>query len=100
MQPLPAFVLSDGFEASPNRVLADDLLHAQKFGKHAVIPKRRDMGIALVSCQNREHRCPKHIALLRCVRAAIDQRTIGREPIEQARNLEIFDEEGQLPKGR
>jgi hypothetical protein len=38
LQPLSALTLSDGLEAPPHRVLADDLLHAQQLGEHAVIP--------------------------------------------------------------
>ena len=42
----------------------------------------------------------KHVALLRRVWARIGERTIGHEPVEQARNLQIFDEERELPIGR
>src|SRR5271165_4319858 len=96
LKPRPAFVFSDGFEAPADCILADDLLHAQKLGQNRIVPQRRDVGVTLVSGQNRERRCAEHIALLRRVRARIGEWTIGYERVEQARNLEIFDEKGQL----
>src|SRR4249919_1336752 len=69
-------------------------------GEHAIAAKRRDVGIALVPRQNRKHRCAKHVALLRRVGARIGERTIGHERVEQARTLQIFDEERELPIGR
>ena len=71
LQPRAAFVFSDGFEAPADGILADDLLHAQQLGQNRVVTQRRDVGITLVPGQNREHRCAKHIALLRRVRARI-----------------------------
>lgn len=34
LQPFPALVLSYGLEAAANRILADDLFHAQQLGQH------------------------------------------------------------------
>ena len=100
LQPLSALNLSDGLEAPAHRVLADDLLHAQQLGEHAIAAKRRDVGIAFMPRQNREHCRAEHIALLRRVGARISERAIGHERVEQARHLEILDEEWQLPVGR
>jgi hypothetical protein len=100
LKPLLAFVLSDGLEAPAHRILADDLLHAQQLGQHAIAAQRRDMGITFVAGQNREHRCAKHVALLRRVRARIGERAIGHSRVEQVRHLEVFDEERELPIGR
>ncbi len=100
LQPFPALVLSDGLEAAPDSILADDLPHAQQLGQNPIAPQRRDVGIALMPGKNRQHRCAKHVALLRRVRARIGERAIGHHRIEQARNLQIFDEERELPIGR
>src|SRR5271166_5611856 len=97
LQPISALTLSYGLEAPAHRVLADDLLHAQQLGQNSIVTQNRDMGVALVPGQNREHGCAKHVALLRRVWARIGERAISHERVEQARNLQILDEERELP---
>ena len=92
-QPLPAIVRADSLEAAAHCVFAHNLLHAQKLRQHAIVAQARDVGIALVPGQNREHRRAQHIALLWRVWARISKRAIGNECVEQVRGLEIFDEE-------
>jgi len=70
-QPYRAFRLADRLEGPPDGVLADHLLHPQKLGQHGVAAQRRDMRVALVAGQHRQHRRSKDVALLRRVRAHI-----------------------------
>ena len=73
LQPFPAFILWDGLEAAADRILADDLVHAQQPRQHTVVPQRRDVRVALVSNQDRQHRCAKYVALIRRIRARIGE---------------------------
>jgi hypothetical protein len=72
----------------------------KKFGQHRVAAQRRNMRVAPVAGQHREHRRAENVALLRRVRAHIAQRTVGDEGVEQPGRLEEVDEERQLAKRR
>ena len=99
-QPSRAFRLADRLEGPPDGVLADDLLHPQKLRQHGVAAQRRDMRIALVAGQHRQHRRSKNVARLGRIRAHITQRTVGHQRVEQSARLEEVDEERQLPQRR
>ena len=99
-QPVRARFFLDRRERPPNRVLADDLAHVEKLGQHAVAPQRRDMRVALVPGQHRQHRRPQHVALLGRVRTGVTQRAIRHQRLEQPRGLQKIDEERQLPERR
>ena len=76
------------------------LLMSSKLGQHAVAAQRRDMRIALVAGQHRQHRRPQHVARLGRVRARVVQRAIRDERLEQTRRLQKIDEERQLAERR
>ena len=78
-----------------HRVLADDLLHAQQLGEHAIAAKRRDVGIAFMPHQNRKHRCAKHVALLGAL--GLVERAIGHERVEQFSTLRYSMKNGSCP---
>ena len=87
MSPHPrrARLLLDRREGVAHRVLADDLPHAGEARQQdPVAAQRRDMRIALVSSQHRQHRRAQNVAGLGRIRALnVVQRTIGDERIEQ-----------------
>ena len=93
-------LLLDRREGAPHRVLADDFPHAEKLGQDPVAAQRRDVRIALVSSQHRQHRRAQNVAGLGRIRALVVQRTIGDERIEQTRSLQKVDEERQLTQRR
>jgi hypothetical protein len=99
-QPSRAFGFVDRLEGAPDRILADDLLHPQKIRQHSVAAQRRNMRIAPVAGEHREHRRADNVALAGRIRAHIAQRTVGHEGVEQPGRLEEIDEERQLPQRR
>ena len=99
-QPGGAIRLVDRLEGPPDRVLADDLLHPQKFRKHRVASQRSNMRVAPVAGQHRQHRRAENVSFARRVRAHVAQRTVGYEGVERTGRLDEVDEERQLPKRR
>ena len=99
-QPNRAFRLANRLEGAPDGVLADDLFHSQKLRQHGVAAQRRDMRVAPVAGEHREHRRAQNVAPLRRVRAHVAQRAIGHERLKQPARLEEVDEERQLTKRR
>ena len=99
-QPRRAFLLLDRLEGPADRILADDLAHAEQLRKNSVAAQRGDMGVALVTGEHGEHRRPHNVALLRRVGTAVAQRTVGDQGVEQSARLEEINEERQLPKRR
>ena len=93
-------ILLDRLEGPADRVLADDLAHAERFRKDSVAAQRSDMGVALVAGQHGEHRRPHNVALLWRIGIAVAQRTVGDQGVEQSARLEEINEERQLPKRR
>ena len=99
-QPRRAFHLLDRLEGPADRILADDLAHAEQLRKNSVAAQRGDMGVALVTGEHGEHRRPHNVALLGRVGTAVAQRTVGDQGVEQSARLEEMDEERQLPMRR
>ena len=99
-QPQRALIVVDRREGAPHGVLANDLVHAEKFWKNAIAPERRYVSITLVPRQHRQHRRSQNIAFFRRVRARVMQRAIRHESVEQAARFQKIDEERQLPKRR
>jgi len=99
-QPGRAFPFVDHLERPPDRVLAHDLRHAEQLRQHPVPADRRDMRVPLRPGQHRQHRRAQDVPLLRRVGAAIPERTIRDERVEQPRRLQIVDEERKLTERR
>ena len=76
-QPRRALIRLDRLEGPADRILADDLAHAEQFRKDSVAAQRSDMGVALLAGEHGEHRRPHNVALLWRVGTAIAQRTVG-----------------------
>jgi hypothetical protein len=62
--------------------------------------QRRDMRVALGAGQHRQHRRAQDIPLLGGVGAAIPQRTVRHERVEQPSGLQKIDEKRKLPEQR
>ena len=99
-QPARAFRLVDRFEGAPDRIFADDPFHAEQLRQHRVAAQRRDMGVALVASQHRQHRRAQNVPLPGRVGALITERAVRHEGIKQPARLEKIYEERQLPKRR
>ena len=99
-QPGGPLGLVDRLEGAPDRVLADDLLHPQKFRQHRVAAQRRDMRVARMAGEHRQHRRAENFPLPGRVRAHVAQRTVGDEGVEQAGRLEKVDGERKLAERR
>ena len=87
LQPFQAFLLIDRFQSAAHRVLADDPLHAEQFGQHAVAAQRGDMRVALMARQHCQHDRAQHVANLRRIRASVEQRAVRDPGLEAARDL-------------
>jgi len=65
-QPRRAGRLVDAFERPAQRILADDLGHAQRLRRHGVAAQRGDVGVAPVPGQQPQHQRAQHIAFVVC----------------------------------
>src|SRR3989339_1422827 len=83
-------------KATTHRVLADDFLHLQYAWTNTVTAQRRDMGIAIVSRQNRQQQRSQYIIFCRCVGAGVVQRAILNPRIIDSRGMQKFSKERQL----
>jgi hypothetical protein len=72
VEPAHPFVLGNRQQRPAQRVLADHLVHPQQPRIDPVTANRRDVRVAPVPRQNRQHPGAQHIGLARCVRARVD----------------------------
>ena len=56
LHPVCSLVLGHRLQAVSDRILADDLRHAEHLGQHRIGTQRRDVGIPSVARQHRQHR--------------------------------------------
>jgi len=88
--------LVDAIQRPAQRVLADDLVHAQGLRGHLVTAQRGDMGVAPVPGKQAQHQRAQHVALVRRVAAAVRQRAARPPALEYARGSQELSEEHQL----
>jgi hypothetical protein len=100
LQPRQAGTLLDPVEAAAHRILTHQLVHPQQRRIDRVAAQRRDVGVAPMPGQHREHHGAEDITLVRSVRACVFQRAIRYKVVEHRAQLEKIDEERQLAKRR
>jgi len=87
-------------QGTAHRVFADHPLHPQQARVDAIPAHRRDVSVAPVASQDRQHHRSQHVALHRRIRAGIVQGTGCHPAVEQAALLQKFNEKGQLAQRR
>ena len=92
--------LRDALERIAQRVFGDHFVHAQQAGIDAVTADRRDVRIAPVAGQHRQHPGAQHFGLARGIGAAVGQRAAFQPARPQPGQVEKLDEIGQLPHRR
>ncbi len=77
VEPGNPFGLGDRQQRPAKRILTDDLVHPQQTGIDSITPNRRDVRVAPVPREHRQHPRAQHVGLARCVRAGVGQRARG-----------------------
>ena len=96
VQPRRALVRRDPLQGAPNGILARHLGHAQQRRIDPVAAQSRDVRIAPVSRESRQHHRPQDVPLRRRVRARVVQRAVRHQRIEAAADFQVFGEERQM----
>jgi hypothetical protein len=79
-------------------VLADHLGHPEQGWINRVAAQRRDVSIAPMPGQHRQHHCPQYVPLRRRIGARQRQRAPRNPAVEQPALLQIFNEKWKLAK--
>ena len=90
----------DPFQAAPNRILARHLDHAQQRRIDPVVAQSRDVRIAPLSRECRQHHRPQDVPLRGRIRARVVQRTVRHQRVEAAADFQAFGEECQVTQRR
>jgi hypothetical protein len=100
LQPRRSSRLLDLVQAPAHRVLTHNLAHPQQRRVHRVTAQRRDVGIAPLTRQDRQHRRAEHITLRGRVGAGVKKRAIRNNSIVPAAHLQVLGKERQVTKRR
>jgi hypothetical protein len=92
--------LVDTLQRPAQRILADDLVHAQRLRRHRVAAQRGDVRVASVPGQQPQHQRAQHVALVRGIAAAVLQRAARHPALEHAGGGQELGKEHQLPMRR
>ena len=93
----PGFRL-DLAQGPTDRVLADHLGHPEQWWIDRIAAQRRDVGVAPMPGEHRQHHCPQYVPLRRRVRARQRQRAPRDPAVEQPTLLQILNEKRKLAK--
>ena len=100
IEPAHAGLFRDRQQSPAQRVLADHLVHPQQPGIGPVTADRRDVRVAPVPRQDRQHPGAQHIGLPWCVGARVGERAAILPAPPQPGQRQKLDEVRQLPHRR
>ena len=90
----------DAFQGIAQRVFGDHFLHAEQAGIDTITADARDVRIASVSGQHRQHPSAQHFGLARGIGTRVGERAAFQPARPQSGQVEKFDEISQLAERR